>query len=82
MKFLNDNSLISKHQHGFRNKKSCATTLLEAMDATKLFSEKNALDILLIDFEKAFDKVPHKRLLLKLSKYRIFGNLLKWFKAF
>ena len=72
MKFLNDKTLLSKHQHGFRNRKSCTTNLLEIMDfATKTPSEKDALDILFIDFEKAFDKVPHKRLLHKLSKYGI-----------
>lgn len=83
MKFLDDNELISKHQHGFRSKKSCTTNLLEAIDyATKVLSEKNTMDILFIDFEKAFDKVPHKRLLLKLSKYGIKGKVLNWFEAF
>jgi hypothetical protein len=83
MKFLSSNSLISKHQHGFRNKKSCTTNLLEAIDyATKTISEKDSLDILFIDFEKAFDKVPHKRLLHKLISYGITGKILKWLEAF
>ena len=69
MKFLNENSQLSKHQHGFRNGKSCTTNLL-------------ALDILFIDFEKAFGKVPHKLLLHKLSKYGIKDKLLKWFESF
>ena len=77
------NSLLSKHQHGFRNGKSCTTNLLEATYyVTKILAEKGALDILFIDFEKAFYKVQHKRLLHKLSKYGIKGKLLKWFEAF
>ena len=83
VKFLTEKSLISKHQHGFMSKRSCTTNLLEAMDySTKAISDKNSLDILFIDFEKAFDKVPHKRLLLKLSKYGIEGKILNWFEAF
>ena len=83
MKFLDNHSLISKHQHGFRNKKSCTTNLLEAFDyATKILSDKDSLDILFIDFEKAFDKVPHRRLLYKLKNYGIKGKVLKWFEAF
>jgi hypothetical protein len=83
MRFMDENKLITKHQHGFRNKKSCTTNLLEALDyATKVIYEKDSLDILFIDFEKAFDKVPHKRLLLKLEKYGISCKVLNWFEAF
>ena len=41
-------------------------------DATK------AVDIVYLDFQKAFDKVPHRRLLGKLKSYGIDGKLLKW----
>ena len=35
-----------------------------------------------LDFCKAFDKVPHKRLLMKMQKYGIKGNILNWVKTF
>ena len=42
---------------------------METLDfATRLISQEDLLDLLFLDFEKAFDKFPHKRLLLKLSK--------------
>jgi len=40
-----------------------------------------AVDAIYLDFAKAFDKVPHERLLYKLEKYGIKGQLLKWIKA-
>ena len=39
-------------------------------------------DVLLIDFSKAFDSVPHQRLLLKLNYYGITGNSLSWIENF
>ena len=57
--------------------------MLESLDfATKNLSQKDHLDIIFLDFDKAFDKVPHKRILLKLSKYGISGKLLKWIESF
>lgn len=83
MDYLNKNKLINKQQHGFVYKKACNTNLLETMDLlTKLLSDKDAFDLLLLDFAKAFDKVAHKRLNLKLSGYGICGKLLNWLKAF
>ena len=83
MQYLNKNNLISKQQHGFVYNKACNTNLLETMDTlTKLLDDKESFDMLLLDFAKAFDKVAHKRLNLKLSGYGICGNLLAWLKAF
>ena len=40
------------------------------------------MDAVFLDFRKAFDCVPHKRLLMKIEKLGISGNLLKWIKDF
>jgi Reverse transcriptase (RNA-dependent DNA polymerase) len=76
-------SLIAPEQHGFVRGKACVTNLLESIDlATSLLADKRSIDIILLDFAKAFDKVPHKRLALKLGAYGISGNLLKWIVDF
>ena len=41
----------------------------------------SAVDAIYLDFAKAFDKVPHGRLLRKLEKYGIRGQILEWIKA-
>ena len=45
-------------------------------------SRKLPVNVLFLDFAKAFDKVPHRRLLQKLESYGIEGNVLNWIKAF
>ena len=83
MKHLSNNKLISNKQHGFVHKKACVTNLLETMDfLTANIEDNRPVDLILLDFAKAFDKVPHNRLAHKLEKYGITGNLLNWIKSF
>jgi len=78
-----DNKLYAKCQHGFRRKRSCVTQLMEVMeDLTALLDDKNPVDIIYLDFRKAFDSVPHERLLRKMSAYGITGNILGWTRSF
>ena len=55
-------------QHGFRRGMSCKTQLIEATyDWTNILSKgKGQIDVILLDFSKAFDVVPHHHLLIKL----------------
>ena len=79
VEFLDVNRLIKDTQHGFRKGRSCLTNLLEFLDvATNSFDQGKQLDVSYLDFSKAFDKVPHKRLGLQLEKHGIRGNTLKW----
>ena len=74
---------ISAHQHGFLSGRSCSTNLLAALeDWTSSLDEKIPVDTIYLDFAKAFDSVPHKRLLYKLQKYGINGSLHKWIEYF
>ena len=55
-------------QHGFRKNKSCMSQLLEVMDDfSKFIDERQPFDTVYLDFRKAFDTVPHERLLTKLE---------------
>ena len=82
-KHMTSNKLYSPHQHGFRKGKSCSTQLLEVTeDWTKLLDEENSIDCIYLDYKKAFDSVPHQRLMTKLYAYGIRGKLWNWIKAY
>ena len=76
---LKNENLIAPEQHGFLPRKSCTTNLLECYE---IMSEAMArgvpIDVIYLDFCKAFDIVPHLRLLHKLKAYGVGGQLLKW----
>ena len=79
MDHLLTNHLIKSSQHGFMPKKSCTTNLLEFLEIiTNYIDNGDPMDIIYLDFSKAFDKVPHQRLLRKMEALGISGNLLKW----
>ena len=79
MDFLNRIKLIRKSQHGFKPSKSCTTNLLEFLEvATRTVDEGNNLDVVYLDFSKAFDLVPRKWLLSKLKAHGFGGPLLHW----
>ena len=76
---LNKYRLIRDTQHGFRSGRSCLTNLLEFLEyITKQLDEGNSIDVIYLDFSKAFDKVPHRRLLHKLRLHGIGGGLVEW----
>ena len=82
-KHLSKNNIIIDEQHGFRQRFSCETQLITTIhDWAKSINVCRQTDAILLDFSKAFDSVPHQRLLLKLDYYGIRGNLLLWIKAF
>ena len=47
-----------------------------------MIDEGHEVVVVYLDFSKAFDKVPHQRLLQKLRSYGINGKLLSWIEAF
>ena len=67
---LKKNSILTDCQHGFRKRRSCETQLILTIDdLARGLNDKQQIDAILLDFSKAFDKVPHQRLLLKLKHY-------------
>ena len=75
--------LIYPLQHGFRNKRSCETQLIEFVhDIAYNMQEGIQNDVVVMDLAKAFDKVAHNRLLYKLSSYEVKGNTLGWIGSF
>jgi hypothetical protein len=81
--FLTTNSLISNKQHGFMSGRSCLTQLLDALSNwLESADEHLSTDVVYLDFQKAFDSVPHTRLMNKLGAYGIGGKLYKWIESF
>ena len=81
--FLMENNLLSETQFGFIKGRSTVLQLLKVLDEwTASLQSGGQIDVIYTDFEKAFDKVPHKRLLSKLKSYKINGNIIKWIESF
>ena len=74
--YLTVNNLIKSTQHGFMAKKSCTTNLLEFLEkVTKIPDDGDPVNIIYLDFTKAFDKVTHGRLINKMKALGIGGKL-------
>src|SRR5664279_266711 len=82
-RYLEDNNILTPRQHGFRSGHSCETQLILAIDDwAKALDSGYRTDIAIFDFSKAFDSVPHRRLLSKIESYGIQGNTLNWIESF
>ena len=80
-------SILADCQHGFRSQRSCETQLVQFvhdiisnLDGAVNRGHKQT-DLIIMDFAKAFDKVPHRRLLHKLEYYGIRGSTHKWINS-
>ena len=83
MEHLEKHSILTPAQHGFRTKRSCETQLIATIhELANGLSDGQQIDAILLDFAKAFDKVPHKRLLHKLQYYGVSDYTLKWVESF
>ena len=83
MEHMTVNNLFSESQFGFRNKRNCVLQLLDVLDDWSQAYDTNVqIDTIYLDIKKAFDTVPHQRLLKKLQAYGIEGGLLKWIEEF
>ena len=81
--YLEEHKLLSSLQHGFRKGHSCETQLLITLDDFFMsYDRKIQTDVGILDFSRASDTVPHKRLLGKLASYGISGPLNSWIRAF
>jgi len=80
---LLSNNLISPQQFGFVPSRSCTTQLLHILNYfTHHLDNGHPIDVIYLDFQKAFDSVPHQRLLQKFSSFEVHGKILMWIKDF
>ena len=83
MTHCDNHSILTDKQHGFRSKHSCETQLILTInDLAQCLDNRSQIDMVIMDFTKAFDSVPHNRLLLKLKSYGISNTTHKWISNF
>jgi hypothetical protein len=79
---LKNHKLINDSQHGFTSRRSCLTNLLTFLEVLTDYVDKGfPVDVIYLDFQKAFDKVPHNRLIKKVKAHGITGNVADWIEA-
>ena len=79
---LTNQKLLRSSQHGFVSHRSCLTNLLEYLETlTALLDKGHNVDVFYLDLSKAFDRVPHQRLLAKLTAHGITGNIYNWIQS-
>ena len=79
---LDRHNLVLDSQHGFQRGRSCTTNLLVFLDKVSLAVDNSvSVDAIFLDLAKAFDKVPHQRLLNKVKAHGIDGKLASWIEA-
>ena len=83
MRHLKDEKVLTTKQYGFISNRSTVTQLLNYLDkCCESIADGKVVDSIYFDFAKAFDTVPHRRLLKKLEGYGISGTTLGWIKSF
>ena len=79
MDFHIKHKLLNPSQHGFLKARSCLTNLICFFEEiTKLVDEGYPVDIIYLDFQKAFDNLPHQSLILHLKSHGIGISIIHW----
>ena len=83
VKYLNENDLLPKNQHGFISGRSTLSQLLYQIEhLIRAWEEGKATDTIYLDFAKAFDKVDHNILCQKIKRLGITGRVGLWIREF
>jgi len=81
--YLLEHGVINRNQRGFLSRKSSTTQLFECcFDWNIALNKHSKLDIIYLDYAKAFDSVVHSKLLAKLDCYGVDSMLLAWIRNF
>ena len=81
LRHLVENSILTDCQHGFRTRRKTQSLTL-AQELADSNDRGKQIDLVVLDFSKAFDRMPHQRLLAKINDYGIRGQTYQWIKPF
>ena len=80
VKNMDENNLFNPNQHGFRSERSCFSQLLEQHELIlNLLDKETNVDVVYLDFSKAFDKVDHSIVLSKFKRLGITGKTFNYY---
>ena len=83
LRHLEEHDIITDCQHGFRARRSCETQMITPVHGlAESLDNGRQVDMMVLDFSKAFDRVPHQRLLKKLDHYGVRGETYNWIRSF
>ena len=83
MNHLERNNILTNLNHGFRSGYSCKSQLIVMLeDFLQAHNRNIQVDSAILDFSKAFDTLPHRKLLHKLTSYGINGSIHSWLRHF
>jgi hypothetical protein len=83
MDYLNKYNILSSKQFGFISGRSTVLQLITVLELwTEILDKGGCVDVIYCDFMKAFDKVPHRRLIEVLENYGVSGDVLSWIRNF
>jgi len=83
MDYFITNHLFSTQQYGFLKGRNTMLQLIKIIDMwTDMLEEGGQIDVIYADLEKAFDKVPHNRLIQKLQSYNVNTEIIEWVRSF
>ena len=83
MNYMRQNNFFSDKQFGFISGRSTSLQLLTVLDKwSEAIDAGLSVDCIYMDFQKAFDTVPHRRLIGKLNSFKMASNMVKWIEDF
>ena len=83
VKYMKTENLFLNRQYEFKSGRSTTLQLLAVLDAwTEAIDSGHSVDVIYLDFRKAFDTEPHRRLIGKLKAYHTYDTLIEWIECF
>ena len=80
---VEEHDILTDCQHGFRTRRSCETQMITLVrELAESLDNSRQVEMIILDFSKAFDWVPHQRLLKKLHHYGVRGQTYNWIRSF